>query len=96
MSREWYEREYISADRLWEWLDEFTNKINMLREEMRDEHGKQYSPALELLFLGRREFMSELGDLVHREQRTLGEVMRLNGVNVDKITYEDGEESHGN
>ena len=94
MSREWYEKEYVSASKLWEWLDEVSHNIELMRQELK---GDQYHSTLpELVFLGRKEMVQQIGTLVHQEEISLKELLRFQGIDAASLTDEGDAESYDN
>lgn len=78
MGRSWTERKYISVDALWEFIEEYSMEIERLAAE--DMFKGVDSTAL--LFLGRKEAMSELMNYINDEERALPEILDVLGLTV--------------
>lgn len=97
MSREWYERNYISSELLWSLLDELTQSTELLREEMMvQEDGKRTpAPLPDLVILGRKDMLVRVGDLLHQHEASLLEILRnydVDALALDRAADMDEEE----
>ena len=97
MSREWYERNYVSAELLWSFLDELAHSTEVLREEMmvQEDDKKTPSPLPDLVILGRKDMLARVGDLLHQNEASLLEILRnydVDALALDRAADMDEEE----
>lgn len=94
MGRPWYEKSYISAEALWELLDNLSNDTDMLREEMMvDESGNKRTPSMmgDLVIIGRKEMIRRFGNYLHENEDSLREILRqweIDAVAMDQAAAE--------
>lgn len=85
MSRHWAEHKYLSADSLWDFIDEQSVGLTNLGEEDTVES----SELCKLLLLGRREMLSIISNYLHNNETTLREIV----VNREILTAEEVDKS---
>lgn len=76
MSRHWSEHKYLSADSLWDFIDEQSVGLTNLGEEDTVES----SELCKLLLLGRREMLSIISNYLHNNETTLREIVVNRGI----------------
>lgn len=72
MSREWNEHKFCSAENLWCWIDKQAQKVEREMEVAKEAASESYK----LLLMGRKEMLDWLGDWLHENETTLGEVAK--------------------
>lgn len=89
MSRHWSQKEYISAELFWSFVDEQSSRLEMLIQH--DE--VESSELCKLLMLGRREMLDAVSGFLHENEVTLEDIVVDQGVlssdDVEKIKKED-------
>lgn len=89
MSRHWSQKEYISAELFWSFVDEQSSRLEMLIQH--DE--VESSELCKLLILGRREMLDAVSGFLHENEATLEDIVVDQGVlssdDVEKIKKED-------
>lgn len=80
MSRDWNEHKYCSAENLWFWIDEQAQKVDISFDFAKEHGGESYK----LLLMGRREMLDAIGNWLHENETTLGEVAEVWGLGVKR------------
>jgi hypothetical protein len=70
MSRNWTAHKYCNVESLWEWIDGRLHKIDREVEVAKEATSESYK----ILLMGRKEVLDWLGDWLHENQTTLGEI----------------------
>lgn len=70
MSRDWNEHKYCNAENLWFWIDEQAQKVEREMEAAKEAASESYK----ILLMGRREMLDWIGDWLHENETTLGEI----------------------
>lgn len=78
MSRDWNEHKHCNAQDLWCWIDERAQKIEREMEAAKEAASESYK----LLLMGRREMLDKLGNWLHENETTLGEIAERWGLGV--------------
>lgn len=78
MSRDWNEHKYCNAENLWCWIDEQAQRL-----EIKLSDAKYYNAEnMSTLLMGRKEMLDWLGDWLHENETTLGDVAKVWGLGV--------------
>ena len=89
MSRHWSQYNYISADLLWSFVEEYSSRLELLIQH--DE--VESSELCKLLMLGRREMLDSVSGFLHENEVSLEEIVVDHGIlssdEVNRIKKED-------
>lgn len=80
MSRHWTEKQYISADNFWSFIDQVSSRLELLTQH----DSIESSELCKLALLGRREMLDSVCDFVHENETTLREIVADQGVLSDE------------
>ena len=78
MSRDWSEHKYTSAENLWGWIDEQSQRLEVQLHDSKHFNAEGVSSLL----MGRREMLAWLGDWLHENETALGEIAERWGLGV--------------
>ncbi len=71
MSRHWSQHEYINADALWEFLDNYNSRLSIAMQS----DSTKSSELCKLLLFGRQEMLDILSEYLHEQQTPLGDII---------------------
>lgn len=82
MGCHWSSREYVSAEWMWNWIEQQRERLDCLMEDDKVQSCEIYK----IMVLSKLEVLDAVGTFIHNEQETLGTILAIQGVSTIKDT----------
>lgn len=91
MSRHWTEKQYISVDDLWSFIDKVSSRLDLLSQH----DSVESSELCKLELLGRRQTLDDFSEFVHDNEVHLRDIVINEGVLTEEQVKEDLKGDYG-
>lgn len=82
MGRHWKDREYVSAEWFWNWIEQQRERLDRLMEDDKVQSCEIYK----IMVLSKLEALDAVCSFLHEEQETLGTILAIQGVSTIRDT----------